>query len=395
MLRIGLTGGIGSGKSTVAAAFVDLGAVVVDADVVAREVVEPGSPGLAAVQERFGPEIVTGEGALDRAALASRVFGDEAARGELEAILHPLIRDRTEQLVAAAGEDAVIVHDVPLLVEKRMGSAYHLVLVVEASVPTRLERLAGRGMSESDARARMSHQASDDQRRAAADIVLSNDGDRNDLRERLETLWHERLRPYSENLRARRIARPDVPVLADPDPRWEQTATRLTERLGAVLLDRAPAIEHVGSTSVPGMRAKDVIDLQVGVRTLRDADDPAFVEALTRAGFPRVEDYRTDHPTGDLTDPELWIKRFHGSCDPGRVVHLHVREIGSAGWDYALLFRDWLRACPTDAREYEQVKAELFEEHGAGAAYSRAKAPWFEEAWPRMQAWARRSGWHD
>ena len=148
MLRTGLTGGTGSGKSTVAHRLGERGAFVVDADVLAREVVAPGSEGLAAVVQEFGPEVLAPDGALDRTALAAVVFGDDGRRRALEAITHPLIAHRTGELVAAAPDDAVLVHDVPLLVEKRMGAGYHLVVVVDAPVEDRVRRLVGRGMPE-------------------------------------------------------------------------------------------------------------------------------------------------------------------------------------------------------------------------------------------------------
>lgn len=397
MLRIGLTGGIGSGKSTVTGILEELGALVIDADALAREVVAADTEGLAAVVERFGPGVMAADGSLDRPALASAVFGDEQARRDLEAITHPRIAARTAQLMTEAGPDRIIVHDVPLLVEKRMGSNYHLVVVVDAHPATRLERLVQqRGMPEADARARMDHQASDDQRRAAADVVISNEGSLDEVRDATRRLWEDRILPFDANLRAGRVARPaETPVLVDYDEEWPATAARLAERIGAALGERAPAIEHVGSTAVPGMPGKDVIDLQVGVPRLADADAPQFVDALAAIGFPRIDDYRMDHPTDDLPDPMLWIKRFHGSCDPDRVVHLHVRELESAGWQYALLFRDWLRAEPEAAAEYVEVKASVSAEHGTSNAYAQAKAPWFSQIWPRMQSFAQRTGWQD
>ncbi|GAB49119.1 dephospho-CoA kinase [Mobilicoccus pelagius] len=395
MLTVGLTGGIGSGKSTVARRLRDAGAVVVDADAIAREVLEVGGDGLRRVVERFGGRVLAADGSLDRAALAGVVFDDEQARRDLEAITHPLIAARTQENVDAAPEDAVVVHDVPLLVEKRMGGRYHLVVVVEAPAQTRVRRLVGRGLTESDAQARMSHQASDAARREAADVVLDNSGDEEDLLRRVDAVWNDRIVPYAENLRAGRFHRRPTPVVSPYDPRWQQQAARLVDRLSHVLGERAPEIEHVGSTSVPGMAGKDVVDIQVGVRDLRDADDPAFVAALAAAGFPRVEDYRMDHPTDAMPDPSLWVKRFHGSCDPGRVAHVHVRELSSAGWQYALLFRDWLRGDPAAREEYTRIKEDLAEAHESNAAYAAAKEPWFNEAWPRMQTWARRTGWHD
>ncbi|WP_299957962.1 dephospho-CoA kinase [uncultured Modestobacter sp.] len=195
MLRIGLTGGIGSGKSTVASLLAERGALIVDADRIAREVVEPGAPGLAAVVEAFGTEVLTADGSLDRAALAAVVFGDPAARARLDDIVHPLVRARAAQLVSAAPEGAVVVQDVPLLVETGQAGAHDLVLVVEADPETRVGRLVGRGLSAEDARARMASQATDEQRRAVADVVLSNDGDQEALAAQVARFWAERVEP--------------------------------------------------------------------------------------------------------------------------------------------------------------------------------------------------------
>jgi dephospho-CoA kinase len=195
VLRIGLTGGIGSGKSTVAALLTQHGARVVDADRIAREVVEPGTPGLAAVVAEFGEGVLTPEGALDRPALAALVFGDPAARARLDAVVHPLVRSRAAELVAAAPADAVVVQDVPLLVETGQASSFDLVLVVEADVGTRVARLVERGLTAEDARARIASQATDEQRRAVADVVLRNDGDREALAVQVDRFWTERVAP--------------------------------------------------------------------------------------------------------------------------------------------------------------------------------------------------------
>lgn len=192
MLRIGLTGGIGSGKSTVAGLLSARGAVVIDADRIAREVVEPGTPGLAAVVEVFGPGVLTADGALDRPALAGIVFADPDARARLDGIVHPLVRERATELATAAPADAVLVNDVPLLVETGQAGGYDLVLVVEADLEVRLARLVERGMTEADARARIAAQATDEQRRAAADVVLDNSGTREQLAEQVDRFWSER-----------------------------------------------------------------------------------------------------------------------------------------------------------------------------------------------------------
>ena len=195
VLRIGLTGGIGSGKSTVAALLAERGAQVVDADRIAREVVEPGTPGLAAVVAEFGSGVLTPDGALDRSALAAIVFGDPASRARLDAVVHPLVRARAAELVAAAPPDAVVVQDVPLLVETGQAGSFDLVLVVETDQQTRVARLLERGLSAADARARIASQSTDEQRRAVADVVLRNDGDRADLAAQVDRFWTERVRP--------------------------------------------------------------------------------------------------------------------------------------------------------------------------------------------------------
>ncbi|SDO56697.1 dephospho-CoA kinase [Geodermatophilus sp. DSM 45219] len=195
MLRIGLTGGIGSGKSTVAGLLAARGARVVDADRIAREVVEPGTPGLDAVVAAFGRDVLTAEGALDRPALAAVVFADPDARRRLDGIVHPLVRARAAELVAAAPPDAVVVQDVPLLVETGQASSYDLVLVVAADLATRVERLVGRGLSEDDARARIAAQATDEQRRAVADVVLDNSGTVEELEAQVDRFWAERVAP--------------------------------------------------------------------------------------------------------------------------------------------------------------------------------------------------------
>ncbi len=195
MLRIGLTGGIGSGKSTVSALLAQRGAVVVDADRIAREVLEPGTPGLAQVVDAFGEAVLATDGSLDRQALAAIVFADPDARAELDGIVHPLVRARTAELVAAVPEGSVVVNDVPLLVETGQQGSYDLVLVVAADSETRVSRLVHRGLTAEDARARIAAQASDEQRRAVADVVLDNSGTREQLAEQVDRFWTERVAP--------------------------------------------------------------------------------------------------------------------------------------------------------------------------------------------------------
>lgn len=191
-MRVGLTGGVASGKSTVAALLRELGAVVVDSDVLAREVVEPGTPGLAAVVEAFGPEVLTADGRLDRPALGAVVFGDQPARRRLEGILHPLIRARAAELEAAAPAGTVVVHDIPLLVETGQADRFDAVVVVDVPVETQVARMVrDRGMSREDALARVKAQASREERLAVATHVVENTGTREDLRDRVTEVLEE------------------------------------------------------------------------------------------------------------------------------------------------------------------------------------------------------------
>ncbi|MEU0243635.1 dephospho-CoA kinase [Streptomyces sp. NPDC006235] len=192
MLKVGLTGGIGAGKSEVSRLLVERGAVLIDADRIAREVVAPGAPGLAAVVEAFGEEVLAADGSLDRPRLGSIVFADAAKLATLNAIVHPLVGARSRELEEAAADDAVVVHDVPLLTENGLAPLYDVVIVVEASPETQLDRLVRlRGMTEEDARARMAAQATPEQRREIADIVIDNDVPLADLERRVKDVWAE------------------------------------------------------------------------------------------------------------------------------------------------------------------------------------------------------------
>ncbi|MBL1097134.1 dephospho-CoA kinase [Streptomyces coffeae] len=192
MLKLGLTGGIGAGKSEVSRILSSYGAVLIDSDRIAREVVEPGTPGLAAVVEEFGPEVLTSDGTLDRPGLGAIVFGDPERLRALNAIVHPLVRDRSAELEAAAGSDAVVVHDVPLLTENGLAPLYDVVVVVDASPETQLDRLVRlRGMAEDEARARMAAQATRAERLAVADVVIDNDGPLEALEPQVRTVWTE------------------------------------------------------------------------------------------------------------------------------------------------------------------------------------------------------------
>ncbi|RCV51666.1 dephospho-CoA kinase [Marinitenerispora sediminis] len=187
---MGLTGGIGSGKTEVARRLAERGAVVIDADRLAREVVEPGTAGLAAVVAEFGADVLAPDGRLDRARLGEIVFADADRLARLNAIVHPRVAERTAELMAAAPEDAIVVYDVPLLVENDLGREYDVVVVVDAPDDLRVGRVvANRGMGEEQARARIRAQASREERLAAADVVVDNSGTVADLDARVAEVW--------------------------------------------------------------------------------------------------------------------------------------------------------------------------------------------------------------
>ncbi|MCD6640876.1 MAG: dephospho-CoA kinase [Nocardioides sp.] len=191
-MRVGLTGGIAAGKSTVSAMLADLGAIIIDADLLAREVVARGTPGLARVVEAFGEDVLTPEGDLDRPAVGRLVFADEDARRTLESIVHPLVFERIVELESGAGADDVVVHDIPLLVESGRAGTFDAVLVVDVPRELQLARLVqDRSMEPDEATARIGAQSSREERLAIATHVIDNTGSREDLRKRVEEVWRE------------------------------------------------------------------------------------------------------------------------------------------------------------------------------------------------------------
>lgn len=380
MLRIGLTGGIGAGKSTVSRTFAQCGGIVVDGDVIAREVVEPGTEGLAALVAHFGDGILHTDGALNRPALAAIAFGDEEHRLALNGIVHPLVARRRSELIEAATQDAVIVEDIPLLVESGMAPMFPLVVVVHADADLRVRRLIEhRGFSQADAEARIAAQATEEQRRRVADVWLDNSGSEGELTERARDLWHRRILPFSHNI-ATRTPAPDPMALVPSDPAWADQARRAVARLNTACGHRAARIDHIGSTAVAGLDARDIIDIQVTVASLEVAEELA--DDLLRAGYPRVESITADRRYGGQT--RLWPKRFHASADPGRPTHVHVRVQGEPRQRFALLFVDWLTGNPGVRSDYLAVKR---------AADPEAIGRWFSEAYPRAWAWAEAIGW--
>ena len=279
MLLIGLSGGIGAGKSLVCEAFARAGAEVVDSDLIAREVVAVGTPGLAEIQLRFGHGILHADGSLNRTALANVVFTDEIARADLERITHPRIARIFQERVQQASPGTVIVHDVPLLVETGAQDRYHLVVIIEASMENRLQRLEKRGLSPELAKTRMQNQASDKERRKVADIVLNNDGPDSAIASIATELMEHRFLPFATHI-ARGVAA--QPGHHCPNELSEAAAfERVLERLNAI----SPAT-HI---------AENIIEI--------NNEDDAFL----RMGFV--------HALGG-----------YSSCDPGRLVRLRTSQ---------------------------------------------------------------------
>lgn len=293
-LRVGLTGGIGSGKSSVAGHLRELGAVIVDADRIARDVVAPGTGGLAAVLDRFGGEVRAADGSLDRAALARIVFGDANALRDLEAITHPLIWAETARQFAAVPADRIAVHDMPLLVEKQMSAEYHLVIAVLTDAELRVRRLVEhRGLGEDDARARIRTQVDDAARRAAADVVLDNNGTPEHLLAATTELYAARLLPFAANLTtATSASRPVDPPDADTVvAQGRRVAARVARALGA---DASAAARWS-----PARWEDDRLVLDIPT----SADLDARAAALAAAGFPSCRG-----ASGEMT--------ALGNCDP-------------------------------------------------------------------------------
>jgi dephospho-CoA kinase len=384
MLRIGLTGGIGAGKSTVSATFSECGGIIVDGDVIAREVVEPGTEGLAQLVEAFGEDILLPDGALNRPALAAKAFVDDEQRATLNGIVHPLVGRRRLEIIESVSEDAVVVEDIPLLVETGMAPMFPLVVVVTAPLETRVTRVVKRGMDEADARARIKAQAPEEQRRAIADVLLDNSGSQDQLVEKARDVWYNRVLPLADNIRARRVAEHKL-ELVPYKPQWPDDAQRIINRLQTVCGAKALRVDHIGSTAVPGLEAKDVIDIQVTVASLDIADEIAGT--LADVGYPRIEQITSDTPHEG--DPALWRKRIHGSADPGRPARVHIRVDGWPNQRFALLFTDWLKADPAERKGYLVIKRRALE----APHYTDAKETWFAEAYGRALEWAETTGW--
>lgn len=318
-MRVGLSGGIGSGKSSVARALAQRGASIIDADAIARSVLAPGGPGTAAVVDRFGAGVVAANGSLDRAALAARVFADPDELAALEAITHPLIWAEAARQFAAVPPDGIAVHDMPLLVEKRMSAEYHLVVVVLTDAETRVRRLVElRGLTEDDARARIRAQASDEQRRAAADVLLTNDGSPLELTAATAGLWESRIEPYAANLAARRPARaasePEAAgaaLAADRDGQGRRIAARVRRALG--LADAETRIPDWASTPAGITQLR----IPAGARLALGAQERA---ALAAAGFPLLPDGAGGEGRARVPQPRL------GSCDPAWPVEIVVTD---------------------------------------------------------------------
>ncbi len=322
MLSIGLTGGIAAGKSLLAARFKELGALLIDADQLARDVVAPGTPGLAAIVERFGTELLLPDGSLDRPALGALVFAEPESRSALNNIVHPLVRTAAKELQDGAGAGDIVVQDIPLLAESGQGTNFHLVIVVQAPEAFRIARMvADRGMNEADARARMAAQATDEQRAAVADVLIVNDGEPAHVLAELDRLWHDRLVPFAVNLAN------NVPAALDETGQGTRKRTRpaqlarIKARLSAAVRqtsaagDRAVVVELAGGTTGSGQTIGGVPEFVIRVSDRADLEDIA--SALSDAGYPRVR--------GSAEDGSAEGWPVHASADPGCPVTVQLQ----------------------------------------------------------------------
>ncbi|MUM35750.1 dephospho-CoA kinase, partial [Mycolicibacterium sp. CBMA 361] len=347
-------------SSTFAAA----GGIIVDGDVIAREVVEPGTEGLAKLVEAFGEDILLPDGSLNRPALAAVAFSDEQKRQTLNSIVHPLVGKRRAELIDAAPVGSVVVEDIPLLVESQMAPLFPLVVMVHADEDVRVARLIEyRGFSEDDARARIAAQATVEQRQAVADVWLDNSGRADELAAKARELWEQRIIPFARNVQAG-VPATVAPQLVTYDATWPEQASRILARLKTACGHRAVRVDHIGSTAVPGLDAKDVIDIQVTVASLELADE--LTDLLQTAGYPKANitedvakaDARSTVAEFDHSDDAaLWYKRFHASADPGRPTNVHIRVDGWPGQQFALLFPAWIAANPEERVEYLDRRA--------------------------------------
>jgi dephospho-CoA kinase len=283
-----------------------------------------------------------------------------------------------------------VVHDVPLLVENDLAAQFPLVVVVYADAAVRLRRLVEqRGMAEPDAAARIAAQATDAQRQAVADVWLDNSAGPERTLAAVDRLWAQRLVPFETNLRHHSGAvRTPGPVVVAPDPTWQNQARRVIARIARVAGEQAHRIDHIGSTAVPGLAAKDVLDVQVVVGDLSTTKHIA--DELIAVGLVGQHGRWWD----DARDGSVWDKAMATNADPARAVNCHIRTAGSPAWREALLLRDWLRAHPSGVMDYARLKHRLATHHRESInAYAQAKTPFVHAALDRAEQWAQRIGW--
>ena len=318
--------------------------------------------------------------------LAAIVFSDPDALAALEGITGPVIKERVALLRRAVPDDVVSVFDMPLLVERGMWVHEHLTVVVEAdarpgSLGSSSSGVSPRPTSATGSRPRPPMPSAASWRTSSLTTVGR------------PATWLRRsthcggtgccpTRPTSS--RAGGLVVPAGRVEpSEPSAQWSGGARVVAKLAAALVHEPVTEVEHIGSTSVPGLAAKDVIDVQVGVRSLEAADVESFRSAMRAAGYVESVDNVSDNPHPAGADAAGWAKRFYGGCDPVEFVHVHVRENGSAGWRFALLFRNWLRANPSEREAYAAEKRRLADLHPTTSDYAAAKEAWFSGAYDR------------
>ncbi len=340
-LTVAVTGGIGAGKSTVSRRLAEHGAVVIDSDVLAREVVAPGSKGLEAIGGAFGPAVVSADGSLDRAALAAIVFADPVARATLNSLTHPLVRARFDELRDQAPTGSVVVNDIPLLVDLATAAAFHLTIGVGAAPDLRVARLIDRGLAEADARARIAAQIDDAARQALCDVWLVNDSTEASLLDQVDALWTDRIDSFRQNLMAHAPApvvaqTALVPTAAAALSRLEARVRRVLdpEKLTAVRLDHRPDGLDIQLTGDAEFDLRGLLDrfsaagfepvdtLAAGWNSLSPGSDPSLGFELPALGLNSRMPGASPSPA--LPQPSRTVAQRLRSADPGSSLNLYL-----------------------------------------------------------------------
>lgn len=375
MIKIGLSGGIGSGKSTVVKMLSSCGAYIIDSDKLAREVVEPGTPGLHSIVEHFGEKVLAESGELNRNALSAIVFQSDEARKVLNSITHPRIAQRTQQLIEEAPRDSIIVHDTPLLVELNLGVFYDAVIIVWASMETRLHRLQKyRDMPQEEALSRIHAQTSDEIRSQTADVVIDNNSTVEAARAQVYDLFYHYLVPWRDHLIEGEPLSMPISLVSHQgkNPIAPKIIARLWTLLHSVTDSGIVSIEHIGATSMNLSLGQDIIDIHITVTHWNKKD--IILSTLKDGGYVMVK-YRHDE--------EKLAEYILSSTNPLRKSCIYIHHVDNPCREMYLHSNEFLRLHPQYHQQYIQSKVEgLLSEK-----YSHNKKLFFESLYPQIQQW--------